>query len=422
MRVPNGFKIDEAAWALVQGLISYWGTTSAAGNAGGTTFVCDDLANEPSYANHAAKILTGPAAGQVRDIDTHPAGTNTVTVSAAFSNATGAAQQITAGTSFVILSHSPSTAEVAALEAMVTALMADVGDASASTLGSIYAILGDPAVDLATQIATLGGVSIVANGTFTLSDMAQPEDNTRTEAGDYFKGMLLMPIAGACAYQPRLITAYAAAGGIFDLDPANAFNALPGLVDYVVLSFQTPFAPAADATEDRLPADTIGNKADTASMTINATNSLMRYLKGLVTNYTAARAGYLDELGAANIPADVDTLLSRVAVADIAQTTGTFAYAENNAAEQTLASIAVAARSKVGGIWLDMTNVTEDTTIRIKHKIDGANYRTFTALSWLTTDDDGVLVGPFTAYRDIQITLQCDGSGAGNVNVPYAVV
>jgi hypothetical protein len=108
--------------------------------------------------------------------------------------------------------------------------------------------------------------------------------------------MLLMPIAGVCAYQPRLITAYAAAGGIFDLDPANAFNALPGLVDYVVLSFQTPFAPAADATEDRLPADTIGNKADTASMVVNNTNSLMRYLKGLVTNYTAARAGYMDEL------------------------------------------------------------------------------------------------------------------------------
>ena len=126
MRVPNGFKIDEAAWALVQGLISYWGITSADGNAGGTTLVCDNLANEPSYANHAAKILTGPAAGQVRDIDTHPAGTNTVTVSAAFSNVTGAVQQITAGTSFVILSHSPSTAEVAALEAMVTALMADI--------------------------------------------------------------------------------------------------------------------------------------------------------------------------------------------------------------------------------------------------------------------------------------------------------
>ncbi|MFA6911451.1 MAG: hypothetical protein WCQ59_10050, partial [Candidatus Cloacimonadaceae bacterium] len=136
MRVPNGFKIDEPAWALVQGLVSYWGITSAAGNAGGTTFVCDDLANEPSYANHAAKVLTGPAAGQVRDIDTHPAGTNTVTVSAAYSNVAGVAQQITAGTSFVILSHTPSTAEVAALEAMVTALMADVGDASASTLGS----------------------------------------------------------------------------------------------------------------------------------------------------------------------------------------------------------------------------------------------------------------------------------------------
>lgn len=35
-------------------------------------------------------------------------------------------------------------------------------------------------------------------------------------------------------------------------------------------------------------------------------------LAGALGNYTAVRAGYLDELAAANIPADVDTLLTRI--------------------------------------------------------------------------------------------------------------
>ncbi|GAI32622.1 unnamed protein product [marine sediment metagenome] len=69
-----------------------------------------------------------------------------------------------------------------------------------------------------------------------------------------------------------------------------------------------------------------------------------------------------------------------------------------------------------------MVNVTQDTTIKIKHKIDGANYRTFETNAWVTTDEDGVLVTGFTAYRDVQITLQCGGGGAGSVDVPYAVV
>lgn len=103
MRIPqSGLWKDSPTWPLLQGLISYWGVTDANGNVGGTTVLCADLANWPSYYNLAIKILSGPAAGQVRNINTDALGV--ITVGAAFTNALGAAQQIVAGTLFTILS------------------------------------------------------------------------------------------------------------------------------------------------------------------------------------------------------------------------------------------------------------------------------------------------------------------------------
>jgi len=101
---------------------------------------------------------------------------------------------------------------------------------------------------------------------------------------------------------------------------------------------------------------------------------------------------------------------------------GTFSFDETNAGEQTVFTLTITARTKIGGIWLDFTNVTQDLTIRVNHQIDGANYRTFQTSSWTTTDDDGVLIEGFTAYRNVQLTLQCGGGGAGNVDIPFAVV
>lgn len=123
MRIPSGLRIDSPAWPLLLALISYWGTTDNDGNVGGTTIRCGGLATEPPYDNHALKILTGPSAGQTRDLTAHPAGTDTLTVIAAFTNVTGAAQQILAGTKFVILSKTPAIAEVAALQAICIAIL-----------------------------------------------------------------------------------------------------------------------------------------------------------------------------------------------------------------------------------------------------------------------------------------------------------
>ena len=103
MRVPSsGLRIDSPSRPLLQGLISYWGTSDAPGSALGTTLVCGDLANQPSYDGLPLKILTGTSAGQVRTIQVHAG--NTLTVGVAFTNPAGAVQQQLAGTLFVILS------------------------------------------------------------------------------------------------------------------------------------------------------------------------------------------------------------------------------------------------------------------------------------------------------------------------------
>jgi hypothetical protein len=103
MKIPNsGIRIDDPSYPLLQGLVSYWGVSTANGSALGTTLVCADLANQPSYDGLTLKILTGPSAGQGRTIQVHAG--NTLTVGVAFQNPAGAVQQITAGTLFVILS------------------------------------------------------------------------------------------------------------------------------------------------------------------------------------------------------------------------------------------------------------------------------------------------------------------------------
>lgn len=105
MRVSkSGLYIDNPSAKLLDWLGSYEGVTDADGNAAGTTIRCSGLATEPSYSNTAVKLLIGPCAGQVRGVISHPAGTDTLTAAGAFTNVAGAAQQIVAGTIFIILS------------------------------------------------------------------------------------------------------------------------------------------------------------------------------------------------------------------------------------------------------------------------------------------------------------------------------
>lgn len=97
----SGFYLDSASIKLLDCFVSYEGVTDAAGNAGGTTLVCADLANHSQYPGGLCIVLDGGAAGQARRIVTDVAGT--ITVASAFTDAAGAAQQIAAGVRFKVL-------------------------------------------------------------------------------------------------------------------------------------------------------------------------------------------------------------------------------------------------------------------------------------------------------------------------------
>lgn len=85
---------------------------------------------------------------------------------------------------------------------------------------------------------SLLGHQILGVGTLTASSATVPADNARAEGDDYWRGCMLMPTEGVCAFQPRLIVDYTGATGVFTLDPGNPFTAAPGLVDYVILKGQ----------------------------------------------------------------------------------------------------------------------------------------------------------------------------------------
>ena len=106
----------------------------------------------------------------------------------------------------------------------------------------------------------------------------------------------------------------------------------------------------------------------------------------------------------------------------IAETSDTFSFDETSALEQELDAFTVSGRTTINSIWLDMVNVTQDTTIRLYHEIDGSNSRLFQENAWVVADDDGVLIDGFTVSGDVKIVLICGGGGVGSVDIPYTVV
>ena len=119
--------------------------------------------------------------------------------------------------------------------------------------------------------------------------------------------------------------------------------------------------------------------------------------------------------------ADIEEVTDALVVS-VTETTGTFSFDESSAAEQDALELVIAARVLIGAIWLDLSNVTRDTTIKAYHKIDGTNYRLFQSTAWTDgVDPDGQRIAGFTAYRDVKVSLTCAGGG-GSVDVPYTVV
>ncbi len=133
---------------LRDSLVVITSSTTGAGAGSMLTLVDTTLTQAANYWNNAVVvILSGNSNGQNRRISGFALG-GTITVESAF------ASVIATNTKYAILGqYAPPTGAGDATAANQTLILNDVGDASASTLGSIYAIIGNPATTIATTLA-----------------------------------------------------------------------------------------------------------------------------------------------------------------------------------------------------------------------------------------------------------------------------
>lgn len=129
--------------------VLYTGITTSNGLANGTTLVDSALIASNDFLTDVTIIIkSGVCNHETREILSFTSVSGTITVGTAFS------AQIVTGVSFSIIGRLTGDYEVDQLQA-------DVGNASASTLGSIYGILGNPSASIDTTL--LDGIDNRAN-------------------------------------------------------------------------------------------------------------------------------------------------------------------------------------------------------------------------------------------------------------------
>jgi len=97
---------------------------------------------------------------------------------------------------------------------------------------------------------------------------------------------------------------------------------------------------------------------------------------------------------------------------------GTFSH-PSGVAEQTAFTITSVRPTKVNSIYLDMVNLTQNATIRIKYQIDGTNYRTIETFNWTVGMDDGVYFREITVNDNVQVTVQSAVAEGVARDIPY---
>ena len=240
-------------------------------------------------------------------------------------------------------------------------------------------------LDNLVTILDLLGPTVIAQGTLTTDSQTVPADNTRTEGNDHFKNCILIPRAGAIAWQPRPIRTYTSVGGIFELD--EPFTALPGLVTYYVIASDYPvqrlidiFADVGDASGSTLGSlyGIVGNPAagqDLATRIgyqgatsladkLTAARAALLDRLSIITaggagELTAARAGYLDYL----LPTTVGKLQIKATTIDLNQAAGTYDLFTGTTQDVVIEKLTIRIPVDVSAGACDSISIqTDDTT------------------------------------------------------------
>jgi len=117
----------------------------------------------------------------------------------------------------------------------------------------------------------------------------------------------------------------------------------------------------------------------------------------------------IDEIG------KIDKLISNLAGFELVSSENL----PNDTAENTIIEITTSSRQKLDSIWLDFVNLVQDVTIKVYHKIDGANYRQYDEYSWSVTEEDGILISNVTINNDWKLTVTSTIAQGSILAIPY---
>ncbi len=132
---------------IYDAFIQFEGITSADGDVGGNWLFCQELVGRPdTFTGKTILITSGAAVHNSTGISAFNPLTGRVTVSPVFIT------QILKGHSFKISNIDNSVAFALVVLVDLAAILADLGPASTAALGSLYAILGNPATSFALRI------------------------------------------------------------------------------------------------------------------------------------------------------------------------------------------------------------------------------------------------------------------------------
>jgi hypothetical protein len=253
--------------------------------------------------------------------------------------------------SYVVLSRNTSLVPIA--DGINNNTPAHVVGNKAST--AIYASTNT--ADIIRYLKGILGSMVIGTGTFTTSSATVPADTSQGgKVSNYYNGALLVPVAGADVFQPRLIVGFTTATGVFTMDPSHPFTAATGLVDYVILAAQGDLIPTANNTDNTTLMDVVGNKTDSATlddMSALATATIVAEVKRILLRMSTD-AFTANIQGAART--ELDTMLAQLATYLSAAGAAWSVQVNNNTArtniEQTLEDF-------FGVVGCDGTNVFE---------------------------------------------------------------
>ncbi len=119
----------------------------------------------------------------------------------------------------------------------------------------------------------------------------------------------------------------------------------------------------------------------------------------------------------------------RVSIAEVAEieekldlvvVPGTLTYLDAGG-EQVVFATATARPWKMNSIYLDLVNLTQNTTIRIYHQIDAVNWRIIETFNWTVGMDDGVYFRNLSigTGRDLRVSVQETADEGADRDIPW---